>query len=60
MAPNYVNPDAGSVTADTQTYNERSTWINNDTYDLTPKITGGSNPGILGWPLNTQLKKDLE
>ena len=46
MAPNYVQPTAGSLTASTQNYSERSAWRNDDKFTIYPKITSGTYPDI--------------
>ena len=46
MAPNYVQPTAGSLTASTQNYNERTGDRDDTKVTLYPKITGGTYPNI--------------
>jgi len=49
MAPNYVQPTAGSLTASTQNYSERSAWRNDDKFTIYPKITSGTLPGFVAF-----------
>ena len=46
MAPNYVQPTAGSLKASTQNYNERTGDRDDTKVTLYPKITGGTYPNI--------------
>ncbi len=47
MAPNYVQPEAGSVKASTQNYSERSAWRDDTKFTIYPKVTGGTLPNFI-------------
>ncbi|MBE6784512.1 MAG: hypothetical protein E7536_10955 [Ruminococcaceae bacterium] len=47
MAPNYVQPTAGSVTASTQNYSERSAWRDDTKFTIYPKVTSGTRPSFI-------------